>query len=153
MPNCLALGTWSPSFVSFLEENIHRRKSVGRKSYRVSKNKCSLAQWSGGAYQLQVRLFGTQYMEPIVCFFFEKKNIQRRKSSGRKRYRVSKKNEITEASKNYTYGTADILSIHLSLWLALDAELHCLAHGSHNFPYLKCKGNFVINKQIKNQKL
>ena len=152
MPNCLALGTWSPSFVSFLEENIHRRKSVGRKSYRVSKNKCSLAQWSRGAYQLQVRLFGTQNKEPIFCFFL-KENIQRRKSSGCKRYRVSKKNKITDASKNYIYGKADILSIHLSLWLALDAELHCLAHGSHNFPYLKYKGNFVINKQIKNQKL
>ena len=107
-------GAHRPSFVSFLEENIHRRKSVGRKSYRVSKNKCSLAQWSGGAYQLQVRLFGTQNKEPIFCFFL-KENIQRRKSSGCKRYRVSKKNKITDASKNYIYGKADILSIHLSL--------------------------------------
>ena len=114
MPNCLALGTWSPSFVSFLEENIHRRKSVGRKSYRVSKNKCFLAQWSRGAYQLQVRLLGTQNMEPIVSFFFGRKH-PKKKVSGRKRYRVSKKNEITEASKNYRYETADILGVHLSL--------------------------------------
>ena len=78
MPNCLALGTWSPSFVSFLEENIHRRKSVGRKSYRVSKNKCPLAQWSRGVYQLQVRLLDTQNMEPIVSFFFERKHPKKK---------------------------------------------------------------------------
>ena len=132
MPNCLALGTWSPSFVSFLEENIHRRKSVGRKSYRVSKNKgsqknkCSLAQWSRGAYQLQVRLFGTQNMEPIVCFFFERKH-PRKKVIRKQKIRVSKKNEIKEAWKNYIYETADILGVHLSLWLPLNVELYCLA--------------------------
>ena len=79
-----------------IEESQLDAKPTGCQKIRDPKNKCSLAQWSRGAYQLQVRLFGTQHMEPIVCFFFERKH-PRKKVVRKQKIRVSKKNEITEA--------------------------------------------------------